>query len=113
MDVDDHGDWLDLSEFLKKPEKTPSSMAFPASFLRYCQEKHKPRRRNETVLVNIVEDDEGLVREKTYSVWERKSQNRKITMVRIPLSLRILMKSWCFYQHHTKCTTKNFFHHIN
>ncbi|KAG5549881.1 hypothetical protein RHGRI_014999 [Rhododendron griersonianum] len=78
MDVDDHGDWLDLSEFGKMPEKPPTSMAFPASMLRYVQEKHNPRPSNDTVLVNILEDDEGLAREKTYSVWEMKSQNRKI-----------------------------------
>ncbi|KAI8556303.1 hypothetical protein RHMOL_Rhmol05G0242100 [Rhododendron molle] len=60
------------------PEKTPTSMAFPASLLSYVQEKHNPRPSNDTVLVNILEDDEGLPREKTYSVWEMKSQNRKI-----------------------------------
>ncbi|KAG5549879.1 hypothetical protein RHGRI_014997 [Rhododendron griersonianum] len=70
-------------------------MAFPASLLRYFQEKHNPPPSNDTVLINIVEDDEGLAREDSYSVWELKSQNRKIKMDRISMLIRILMVVEC------------------
>lgn len=64
--------WISLSS-----EKCPRNPPRPWPF-RLVQEKHNPRPSNDTVLVNILEDDEGFAREKTYSVWEMKSQNRKI-----------------------------------
>lgn len=92
---DEYGDWF-MSQLKKRPD-LPSSEAFPASLLSYVQETHchdRPPSTN-TVLVYILEDEEGLARDNSYPVWEMERQKRKMKLERVSVSYSNLMKAEC------------------
>lgn len=92
---DEYGDWF-ISQIKKRPD-LPSSEAFPASLLSYVQETHchdRPPNTN-TVLVYILEDEEGLARDNSYPVWEMERQKRKMKLERVSMSYSNLMKLEC------------------
>jgi len=96
-DEDDDGDWMDKVDPLeiKKRYQMPPPFAYPASLLSYVLEKHTPAPTTEIVLQYILVDDKGLVRGKSYPVWEMERQKRKMELQKISMTVNNLMNLEC------------------